>query len=822
MKTYEFIHCPNCDKTLRIPHTDETLQITCPICGKAFLYNVQQKTLKNKSKKHSKFSIIWILFIIIIIIAIIIWINQVESPTIAKRKKSKSNWVTISYNELIDRSIITHSGETVDQIIHKIPTYTDDIKGYVQPYLESYSILCHDVLLSTTEPDTLPLVNILTHYPVGSEQPVWVDLFREGHFQLYYNTHLIRVFLKGTDAEKSYNKYHSIIRHPIRDVINSSDISVIAIEVYVFNNDYADMEIILNTVPYIISKSELDLSPRHKPLDLSSISDFLNEGVILEAIELDKKNNLYFYGRKSPKQTLAGKPVSISDLAVVYRSIFHYGNNAPYISLDKHEDNRYAKVNFGGHLENTHVGHVVLEADKLFKTLSTGIDPNTHKLVKSHITKHVPGFLTEDERHLLENSDEKHMQIRYWFYPDSIGTVTDGSIGAVLTYQFLADVERMDIKINVDNAVRETIKHLNNNFSKYEKANKTYKELSTVGRMMALINWLKGMNMDERIELDDLLSVKIPGFTTPLKTKKMLAVTAITYSGNLYLSKDNVKKYTKVYYLSHLLNNQSPTATDYSLLELGKNFLSNIDISENAPSEYKKLNTTIDYYDNMIKSNESKLKSLEREIERKKYSLDRYSSREIDKYNKLINRYNSLVEKQKSYTNMYNSKINEMSKINIISGGYYSIGGGINLHPSEFKRISRNRNSPKIRDIMDLKSKMKIVGKITKSGNWIRSNPDIGKSRINKLLVESWSSSTYKNGKIKYNHQSVNGDVASVVIASDTGDWQSKISVNGSNDVVRFSKSENLLYVSHEGYAVSLYGRLSPDRKRVVFSLYNH
>ncbi len=822
MKIYEFIHCPNCDKTLRIPNMDETLQITCPICGKVFLYNIQQKILKNNSKKHRRISKTGILLIIIGIIAVIIWINQLVSPTIAKRKKSKSNWVTISYNELIDRSIITHSGETVDQIIHKIPTYTDDIKGYVQPYLEPYSILCHDVLLANTEPDTLPLVNILSHYPVGSEQPVWVDLFREGHFQLYYNTHLIRVFLKGTDAEKSYNKYHSIIRHPIRDVINSSDISVIAIEVYVFNNDYADMEIILNTVPYIISKSELDLSPRHKPLDLSSISDFLNEGVILEAIELDKKNNLYFYGRKSLKQTLAGKPVSISDLAVVYRSIFHYGNNAPYISLDKHEDNRYAKVNFGGHLENTHVGHVVLEADKLFKTLSTGIDPNTHKLVKSHITKHVPGFLTEDERHLLENSDEKHMQIRYWFYPDSIGTVTDGSIGAVLTYQFLADVERMDIKINVDNAVRETIKHLNNNFSKYEKANKTYKELSTVGRMMALINWLKGMNMDERIELDDLLSVKIPGFTTPLKTKKMLAVTAITYSGNLYLNKNNVKKYTKVYYLSHLLNNQSPTATDYSFLELGNNFLSNIDISENAPTEYKKLNTTIDYYDNMIKSNESKLESLEREIDQKKYSLDRYSSREIDKYNKLINRYNSLVEKQKSYTNTYNSKINEMNNMNITSGGYYSIGGGINLHPSEFKQISRNGSSPKIQQISRLKNKIINVGNFSKSSNWIRSNASSGKSFSNSLPTRLWISSTKNNGKIEYIHQSAIGDVASVVLEPNSGDWQSNISMSGFNDVVRFSKSENLLYVSHSEFANDLYGKLSSDGKRVVFSHYNH
>ena len=105
--------------------------------------------------------------------------------------------------------------------------------------------------------------------------------------------------------------------------------------------------------------------------------------------------------------------------------MFHHGYNEPYISLDAHEDNCYAKVNFGGHLENTRVGHVVLEADKLFKMLSTGLDPNTHEIVKSKITEHVPDFLTEDEQNFLEDSMEGSTQIRYWFYPDEIGSVTD-------------------------------------------------------------------------------------------------------------------------------------------------------------------------------------------------------------------------------------------------------------------------------------------------------------------------------------------------------------------------------------------------------------
>jgi hypothetical protein len=518
-------------------------------------------------------------------------------------KTNPSNWITISYGKAIDKSILTHSGERVDDVIQKIPSYDDDYKGLVQQYLEPYSILCHDVLLYNIEPDTPPLINILAHYPIGSEQPAWVDLFREGHFQLYYNTQLIRIFLKGDNPENSFEKYQSVIRHPIQDLINSEHLSIKNVEVYVFNNDYAKTEIRVNMTPATFAIDALDLSPKHRPIDLGSIEEFLNHGVVLEAVEVDERNDIFFYGKSASDQTIAEQPVSISDIAVIYRSIFHYGYNAPYISLDTHEDNRYAKVNFGGHLENTRVGHVVLEADKLFKTLSTGIDPNTHEFVKSKITKHVPAFLTEDERGLLEDINEVNTEIRYWFYPDEIYTVTDGSIGVVQKYQFLADAERMDVEVQLDKATRETIDHLNKYFPQYEKAENTYKELNTVGRMMTLVNWLKEMNIGDRVELDDLLSVKIPAFSTPEKTKKMLAISAIVCPEDLNITNQNVRNYTKTYYLSHLLDKYPLSTSDEEFLEIADNYFSQVDIAELYPP-YKKLEDQVDDYDRQINSKE--------------------------------------------------------------------------------------------------------------------------------------------------------------------------------------------------------------------------
>jgi len=732
-------------------------------------------------------------------------------------KTNPSNWITISYGKAVDKSTLTHSGERVGNVIQEIPSYDDDFKGLVQQYLEPYSILCHDVLLYNIKPDTPPLTNILAHYPIGSEQPAWVDLFREGHFQLYYNPNLIRIFLKGDNPENSFEKYQSVIRHPIQDLINSEHLSIKNIEVYVFNNDYAKTEIRVNIIPGTFEIIDIGLSPKHQPIDLGSIEEFLSNGVALEAVEVDERNAIFFYGRNASDQTFAGKPVSLSDIAVIYRAIFHYGYNAPYISLDTHEDNRYAKVNFGGHLENTRVGHVVLEADKLFKTLSTGIDPNTHEFVKSKITKHVPAFLTEDERGFLEDVNEGSTQIRYWFYPDEIGTVTDGSIGVVQKHQFLADAERMDVEVQLDNATRKTIDHLNKYYIQYEKAENTYKELNTVGCMMALVNWLREMNMGDRVELDDLLSVKIPAFSTPEKTKKMLAITAIVFPEDLNITNQNVRDYTKTYYLSHLLDKYSLSTSDKEFLEIAFNYLSQVDIAKLYPP-YKELKGQVDDYDRLINLNEKEIESLNDEIKRKKDTLDRYSSSDIEQYNNLINKYNSLLENQESMINVYIAMATKLNNMNIITGAVSSIGGGISLNPREFKQTVINKDSPAIREIAKVKNQLKSVGNISKSGDWMRSNVTNGGSRINKLPDISWTSSKSENGSVKYNYRADSGDFASVEFSQNLNYVQYNINMNAYNDIVKYSKEKNLIEVTHDVFSQEYKGEVSSDGKYIIFS----
>jgi len=813
----ENIVCPNCGATLRIPIIHQAVKIRCPRCNSIFFHNIPKKPSVN----YKKLIIGTVIIAVIVIFALLYKNDQSGTPSGIRpniTNKLPSNWISISYGGLIDRAVFTHNGKTVGAVISQIPEYDDEYKGLVQPFLEPFSLLCHDVLLSINGPDKQPFINIVNHYPIGSEQPAWAALFREGHYQLYYSPTKIRVFLKGTNAKQSLENNKSVIRHAIRDVISSDATKIDSVEVFVFTNDYASTTIRLNTIPASYSLHELDLGPQHRSIDLSAIGEFLDQGVILEAVEVDENNDLYFYGKAAKKQTLAGKPLSLPDLAVIYRAVFHYGYNSPYISLDKHEDNRYAKVNFGGNLENTHVGHVVLEADKLFKALSTGIDPNTHRVIRDRITRAVPEFLTEDELSLLERSGTGHTELRYWFYPDEIGTVTDGSIGAILSNQFLADVERMDMPSNVSDAVRRTITHLNNNFGQYEKAFETFRELSTVGRLMALVNWLKGMNVAERIELDELLSVKIPAFRTPPRTKKMLAITATAFSNVSHLSSQNIREFSKAYYISDLIDNCIAATSDKQFLQLARAYFDNLDIDELAPHQYNSLKSQAESLDATITYYADQIESINAQIRHSERTLNEYSKLSINRHNKLINKYNSMLIAQKKRINDYNVIIDRIKNVSLVKNCITSVGGGINLRPKEFKKISRSRNSPKIKEVISVKSRIQTVGKIAKAGNWIRSRVGKSGARISVIPIDSWILEKAADGSSIYSYASGGSDRLSFRTSTPVGGWRSEVSINGIKEVVQISEAGNTIQVVHPGVGISGTGSVSKNAKRIVFN----
>jgi len=607
----------------------------------------------------------------------------------------------------------------------------------------------------------------------------------------------------------------SVVRHAIADVIDSPETDIQAMSVHSFTNDYASMRIRLNTTPIVIHKDGINLASTLRSLDLHSIERLLSLGVSPEAVEIDRSGDLFFYGRVTESSKLSGVQLSLADLAVIYRAVFHCGDNTPYVSLDQNEDNRFAKVNFGGLLEDTHAGGVLLEADKQFKAISTGLDPNTLRPLNTAVSRTVPGFLTEDERSLLGVFTEGSSRLRYWFYPDSISTVTDGKIGAVLSHQFMADVERQDSPETVDAAVRQTINHLNAHYPHYETALPALRELSTLGKCLALMTWLKEMGAPKRTNLDDFLSVWLPAYTTPRQTQKMLAVSIAAMPRHGNLSSSSIREHSQTFHASHLLEGFAPGVSDEMILAAISSFGDSIDISHLLPGEVTSLERRLHQLRTSIDAVEKTTSRLEEEIQRSKLMLDRTSERAIYRHNMLIDEFNNAITQQEVFIAEYNSTAARFNAYDHRTLKLVSVGGGIDFRPEGLKPPLRSRNAPILRELRSLKETVHQPPTAWKRGSIVRSEVVRRGPRVNPL--PAFPSDPWKVGRLHDREGATARQSLSLSFISEGPDWRVDIFVGDATHSACSVNRGRSLVVSHPGLFSSANGVLSADRKTIAF-----
>jgi len=809
------IRCKKCNRKLRVPADRGALEISCPDCKTKFIWKpeISQQLKAGYFKIRSQSWTRWVKIAITICLLVGGFIltqffggsigdkGSPPKPSLSpKSVKHESQWVKISYDDLVDKETITHSGQNIGVLLDKIsksnPPQHAGIFAELQPYLEPFNFICNDIVVSTKSGDVLPQLNIVADYPVGSRQPAWAALFREGHYQLFVGDRKAKLFLKGKNPMDLFNGYYSVIRHPLREALATTGTDKLTLEVYAFENDYTSRTINLDLNPHVLEVTANKLGPKSKALPLADLADFFNRGITLEAAEIDGKADFYLYGTPSAHQTIATRSQSLEDFAVVYRSMFHYGYNAPYISLDRHEDNRYAKVNFGGFLEDTGVGSVVLEADKLFKTISTGLDPNTRAFIKGRIVKEVPGFLTEDERSLNEgrNKEKDRMQIRYWFYPDNIRCATDGHIGVVERHQLFADAERMDTKVTLGRAQRDTIDHLNLNFADYSEALPTYRELSTVGRMMAIVTWLQQSSGRNQIDLDALLSVELSPFKTPRQTKKLIAVTAEAIISDGAVIKTGTKR--KVYSFDTLIESFKPSIDDDDILDLTTRHFNKVKDHALIPSDVSNARGDIDKM-------KARLKFLSTTIESEQKSLDRSNQFEINRFNTKVDEFNSLKEAYNSAVDSFNkSRRDRQYSIHTI----VSVGGGINLRPKDFaKPLQIPESSPLIRRI---RSSREVVrsSPSTVSGTTKSAVKGAGETAITKHASKPWKLvAEQSSGDLTKRRWTANNQgIMSVEANSKTGYMHHQVSTNRYFNDITIKSGRKEVVVLTSGYPAEI------------------
>ncbi len=293
-------------------------------------------------------------------------------------------WVRVSYGQLLDESTVVRTGQSLASAVRDPAA-----RGSVQPFIDQYVYLLQHAVEILRGPDALPYANVTDNYQPGAVQPAWVAIFRGGRVHAIADgKDHVRLFLLGDDPAAAYAQHYSVIRHCL-NALAPRDGKPLQIEVYAYQHDYALSEMRLNTQPSQFSGT--NFPAKTKEPDLAGLSGFFAQGATLEGAQLSQTEGLVLIGKRGEPATLAGEPVSLADLAVVYRAAFHAGDNAAFVSLDENPDPTKVTVNFGGFLEDTRIGSVVLQADKRFKTITSGVDPDSHEeLARPHAAAH-PG-----------------------------------------------------------------------------------------------------------------------------------------------------------------------------------------------------------------------------------------------------------------------------------------------------------------------------------------------------------------------------------------------------------------------------------------------
>ena len=637
----------------------------------------------------------------------------------------RGGWITVGYGDLIDPKEIVRTGQSLASAV-KDP----HLRGAVQPFVDRFSALLQPALEMIRGPDKLPYRDVAEFFPRGSPQPAWVALARGG--RLFVSTDEnghARLFLPGDDPQQAYSLYYPVVRHALSLMV-PGDGSSLSVEIYAYQNRYETSELLLNLRPYAFNAASF--TSTKAAIDLGRLAGFLASGCEIQGATLRRKDGFLLYGKTAIPTTLAQNKVDLSDLAVAYRAVFHAGDNAAFVSLDPHSDPTKVTVNFGGFLDDTRVGSVVLEADKRFKTITSGLDPNSHKDQRREMRARLASFFSAGERELAQGDFSGRgtwIGTRFWYYPDAIGVDTDlnNEYAVITSPRFTADAERSreDFRSRDDfermkrehlsPAIRESIDDLNANYPRYATVFPELQELCTVARLMGICSWLAKAKVNW-LDFDDLLRVQLPACETEKERTQLMAVTVASRDGSRTLTGGNAQ----VVFLGDILDKTvadyfSSTANVALYLQAGKEHAPPPDqfIEAQAQGLFTKyrnqkvrdmiaskeqIEKLVCYAASRVPSpKEAALSAAKAGVAAEQGKLERISAqvertkslmplKENPNYNRWVDAYNALIEQYEAERTRLNGLIDQY---NNEAGGMKTamileIGGGINLEPENF------------------------------------------------------------------------------------------------------------------------------------------
>lgn len=191
-------------------------------------------------------------------------------------------------------------------------------------------------------------------------------------------------------------------------------------------------------------------------------------------------------------------PVDLDDLAVAVRSIYGIGISRPQdpgvsIGTDYSPFQGQMKVRYDGATANTSFGQIMFEADRVLKCLELGKDNITGQPVSAS----VPGYFSLINR-LVAHQLLGHAGHRMWFVPDQITLVEaedhKGMVFSDVRMKVLTESQFNDSLSDLPSP-REFAEHFSAHFDDFAKQFPVLEQLKTLGKITAIIKWIKENNI---------------------------------------------------------------------------------------------------------------------------------------------------------------------------------------------------------------------------------------------------------------------------------------------------------------------------------------
>ena len=228
---------------------------------------------------------------------------------------------------------------------------------------------------------------------------------------------------------------------------------------------------------------------------------------------------LVLYG---PDEHTTLPQMSMDDLVASYRAVFKHTDDEPGVTMGNVPppagfEGEHGVKYFAG-VQDTYIGWVFFEADRMLKIYTMGEDNITHQPVQSQ----VPEYMSMLERTLDNELDEGPVQNRMWFVPNEVELIASPDSDSAMVFSKASVKVLTESKMTgqvFENPDAEAFaSHFTEYYDLFGHERPVLQELQRVMKIVSVLQWMR----DEDIPMDTewFDRYDLPHYETPLWTPK--------------------------------------------------------------------------------------------------------------------------------------------------------------------------------------------------------------------------------------------------------------------------------------------------------------